>query len=61
VQNDREGLLMIAFGNVNVVVSFDTWPKPGRYSMSSEVDTLYQEALKGKTYMMGISPYFFTS
>jgi len=44
-----------------VSVSFDAWPKPGQLTMSSAADEAYAAALKGKTYMMGVSPYFYTS
>ncbi|KAK4443043.1 glycoside hydrolase [Podospora aff. communis PSN243] len=41
--------------------SFDAWPKPGQQSMTTVVDKAYQAALDGKTYMMGVSPYFYTN
>jgi len=43
------------------VVSWDAWPKAGQRKMSTTEDLLYLENLKGKKYMMGVSPWFYTS
>ncbi|KAK1752885.1 glycoside hydrolase [Echria macrotheca] len=48
-------------GAIDGHFSFDAWPKPGQNRMSSDLDTDYKQALGGKTYMAGLSPYFYTN
>ncbi|KAK4145665.1 glycoside hydrolase [Dichotomopilus funicola] len=40
--------------------SWHAWPKPGQFMMTASEDFLYQECLRGKAYMMGVSPWFYT-
>jgi glucan endo-1,3-alpha-glucosidase len=42
-------------------VSFAAWPGPGETRMSRSMDEQYLKALNGSVYMMGVSPYFYTS
>ncbi len=48
-------------GGADGLVSFDAWPKGGKYQMMNDVDEAYKKVLGDKTYMMGVSPYFYTS
>ena len=41
-------------------MSWDAWPKAGQSRMTSVEDMLYKGSLGGKTYMMGVSPWFYT-
>ncbi|KAK1754285.1 glycoside hydrolase [Echria macrotheca] len=41
--------------------SWDAWPKACHTKMSTNEDELYLEVLKGKKYMMPISPCFYTN
>jgi glucan endo-1,3-alpha-glucosidase len=41
-------------------VSFDAWPNAGEMKKTTDEDDKYRVALGGKTYMMGVSPYFYT-
>ncbi|KAK3349481.1 glycoside hydrolase, partial [Lasiosphaeria hispida] len=41
--------------------SWDAWPKAGMTKMTAAEDLLYKENLKGKKYMMGVSPGFYTN
>jgi glucan endo-1,3-alpha-glucosidase len=41
-------------------VSFDAWPGPNELHMTTGEDKKYQQALGSKTYMMGVSPYFYS-
>ncbi|KAK3942588.1 glycoside hydrolase [Diplogelasinospora grovesii] len=41
--------------------SWDTWPKAGKHKVTVHEDRLYQSELRGKKYMMGVSPYFYTN
>lgn len=45
----------------SIPVSWDAWPKAGQNQMNINEDLLYCDNLKGKKYMMGVSPYFYTS
>ncbi|KAH6842599.1 glycoside hydrolase family 71 protein [Chaetomium sp. MPI-CAGE-AT-0009] len=40
--------------------SWDAWPKPGQSNMIMVEDLLYKDCLRGKKYMMGVSPWFYT-
>lgn len=42
-------------------VSFAAWPNAGEVKVTTWTDRHYQAVLKGKAYMMGVSPYFYTS
>jgi len=44
-----------------MVVSWDAWPKASQPRMTAEEDKLYKSILGQKKYMMGVSPYFYTS
>ncbi|KAK3316639.1 glycoside hydrolase [Apodospora peruviana] len=41
--------------------SWDAWPKAGQTKMTADEDRAYKHALRGKKYMMGVSPYFYTN
>ncbi|KAG9256840.1 glycoside hydrolase [Emericellopsis atlantica] len=41
--------------------SWNAWPKPGEKAMSSIEDEAYQATLGAKSYMMGVSPWFYTN
>ena len=41
-------------------VSFNTWPGSGQTKMTTYPDNEYTGVLPTKTYMMGVSPYFYT-
>ena len=43
------------------VVSWDAWPKAGSTKMTTTEDMLYKQSLRGKKYMMPVSPCFYTS
>lgn len=49
------------FDVVDGAFSWGAWPRAGQQRMTSEEDGLYRRALRGKTYMMGVSPWFYTS
>ncbi|KAL2264472.1 hypothetical protein VTK26DRAFT_37 [Humicola hyalothermophila] len=40
--------------------SWDAWPKAGQAKMAITEDILYRDNLRGKKYMMGVSPWFYT-
>ncbi|KAL2265944.1 hypothetical protein VTJ83DRAFT_5296 [Remersonia thermophila] len=40
--------------------SWDAWPKAEQHRMTTVEDHLYKENLRGKKYMMGVSPWFYT-
>ncbi|KAK3294952.1 glycoside hydrolase family 71 protein [Chaetomium fimeti] len=40
--------------------SWDAWPKPGQSKMTTVEDLFYKDCLRGKKYMMGVSPWFYT-
>lgn len=42
-------------------VSWDAWPKAGQHRMSLDEDNIYKNVLGDKKFMMGVSPYFYTS
>jgi glucan endo-1,3-alpha-glucosidase len=42
-------------------VSWGAWPQAGQTKMNTGEDAAYKQALQGKKYMMGVSPYFYTS
>jgi glucan endo-1,3-alpha-glucosidase len=42
-------------------VSWDAWPKAGSTKMTTIEDVLYKENLRGKKYMMPVSPCLYTS
>lgn len=51
-------------GRLDVVdgaFSWAAWPRAGERRISAEEDGLYRRALRGKSYMMGVSPWFYTS
>ncbi|GAB1316196.1 Glycoside hydrolase [Madurella fahalii] len=41
--------------------SWDAWPRAGCTKMTPAEDLFYRENLRGKKYMMGISPWFYTN
>ncbi|KAK0702854.1 glycoside hydrolase [Apiosordaria backusii] len=48
-------------GIIDGAFSWDAWPKAGQNQMNINEDLLYCDNLKGKKYMMGVSPYFYTN
>ena len=42
-------------------VSWGAWPKANQQKMTTDEDVLYKNVLGSKNYMMGVSPYFYTS
>jgi len=44
-----------------ILVSWGAWPQAGQTKMNTGEDIAYKQALQGKKYMMGVSPYFYTS
>ncbi|KAK0644585.1 glycoside hydrolase [Cercophora newfieldiana] len=40
--------------------SWDAWPKAGSTRVTTNEDRIYQECLRGKRYMMPVSPCFYT-
>ena len=46
---------------LRITVSWDAWPKAGCSNVTSDEDKIYQEILRGKKYMMPVSPCFYTS
>jgi hypothetical protein len=43
-----------------LLVNWGAWPNANQASMTTDADTQYQSALSDKSYMMGVSPYFYT-
>jgi hypothetical protein len=43
------------------LVSWGAWPQAGQQKINTGEDVAYKSALKGKKYIMGVSPYFYTS
>lgn len=41
--------------------SWAAWPRAGEGRITTVEDGLYKRALRGKAYMMGVSPWFYTS
>lgn len=41
--------------------SWAAWPRAGEARITTVEDELYRRALRGKAYMMGVSPWFYTS
>lgn len=41
--------------------SWAAWPRAEQNRITTEEDVLYRRALRGKDYMMGVSPWFYTS
>ncbi|KAJ9165719.1 Glycoside hydrolase [Coniochaeta hoffmannii] len=41
--------------------SWGAWPQAGQTKMNTGEDIAYKQALQGKKYMMGVSPYFYTN
>ncbi|KAL7622674.1 hypothetical protein AAE478_008188 [Parahypoxylon ruwenzoriense] len=41
--------------------NWGAWPNANEYTMTTGNDVAYKSALQGKAYMMGVSPYFYTS
>lgn len=48
-------------GVVDGAFSWAAWPRAGESRITAEEDVLYKKALRGKAYMMGVSPWFYTS
>lgn len=46
---------------VDGAFSWAAWPRAGEHRITAEEDVLYRRALRGKAYMMGVSPWFYTS
>jgi glucan endo-1,3-alpha-glucosidase len=44
-----------------MLVSWDAWPRAGQAAITLESDLLYKSVLADKTFMMGVSPYFYTN
>lgn len=44
-----------------VPVSWAAWPRADQHHMTTEEDVEYQKALRGKSFMAGVSPWFYTS
>lgn len=44
-----------------VLVSWAAWPQADQHHMSTDEDVQYQRALRGKSFMAGVSPWFYTS
>lgn len=42
-------------------VSWAAWPQADQHHMSTDEDVQYQRALRGKSFMAGVSPWFYTS
>jgi glucan endo-1,3-alpha-glucosidase len=55
-------LTAVGFGGTKLTgtVSWDAWPKAGQSKMTTVEDLLYKDNLRGKKYMMGVSPWFYT-
>jgi glucan endo-1,3-alpha-glucosidase len=55
--------LGMMFGNnADVIpVCWGAWPQANQTKMNTGEDLAYKNALQGKKYMMGVSPYFYTS
>ena len=49
-----------AFTNADGALSWDVWPN-GPEPIDLSIDTEWKQLLNGKTYMMGISPWFYTN
>ncbi|KAL8415240.1 hypothetical protein RB594_006180 [Gaeumannomyces avenae] len=54
------GAASLAGGVVDGLFNWDSWPV-GAADMSTSKDQAYKNALSGKPYMMGVSPWFFTN
>lgn len=48
-------------GVVDGAFSWAAWPRAGEHRVSAVEDGLYKGVLRGKAYMMGVSPWFYTS
>lgn len=48
-------------GVIDGAFSWAAWPRAGEARITTVEDGLYQRALRGKSYMMGVSPWFYTS
>ena len=44
-----------------IQVNWGAWPNANSDKMASDTDEQYQEVLGDKSYMMGVSPYFYTN
>ncbi|ROV89438.1 hypothetical protein VMCG_10210 [Cytospora schulzeri] len=47
-------------GLIDGAFSWCAWPRAGEHSITTYEDELYKKALRGKAYMMGVSPWFYT-
>lgn len=43
------------------IVSWAAWPRADQHHMTTDEDVEYQRELRGKTFMAGVSPWFYTS
>ncbi len=43
------------------VGNWGAWPQANQEKIDTGEDIAYRQALQGKKYMMGVSPYFYTS
>lgn len=48
-------------GWIDGAFSWSAWPRAGEARITTVEDGLYRRALRGKAYMMGVSPWFYTS
>lgn len=48
-------------GVIDGAFSWAAWPRAGEGRITTVEDGLYKGALRGKAYMMGVSPWFYTS
>lgn len=44
-----------------LAVSWGAWPRADQDRITTEEDDAYKSHLRGKAYMMGVSPWFYTS
>ncbi|KAB5582809.1 glycoside hydrolase [Coniochaeta sp. 2T2.1] len=48
-------------GVIDGAFSWGAWPQAGQQKMNTGEDVAYKNALRGKKYMMGVSPLFYTN
>ncbi|OTA99377.1 glycoside hydrolase family 71 protein [Hypoxylon sp. CI-4A] len=46
--------------DIDGAFNWGAWPNANQDAITTDADTGYQSALQGKSYMMGVSPYFYT-
>ncbi|KAI2617983.1 glycoside hydrolase family 71 protein [Hypomontagnella submonticulosa] len=48
-------------GQIDGAFNWGAWPNANEYTINTGNDVAYKSSLQGKSYMMGVSPYFYTN